>query len=39
MLLDAQEKQILENHLVGTVSSDLRELLQAAERQKTGGDV
>jgi putative exonuclease SbcCD C subunit len=33
MLLDAREKEILENHLVGTVSSHLRELLQAAEQQ------
>jgi hypothetical protein len=33
MLLDAREREILENHLVGTVSTHLRELLQAAEQQ------
>jgi hypothetical protein len=33
MLLNAREKEILENHLVGTVSNHIRELLQAAEQQ------
>jgi len=33
MLLDAQEREILENHLVGKVSTHLRELLHAAEEQ------
>jgi hypothetical protein len=33
MLLDAREREILENHLVGKVSSHLRELIQTAEAQ------
>jgi uncharacterized protein (TIGR02680 family) len=33
MLLDAREREILENHLVGEVSSHLHELLHAAEEQ------
>ena len=33
MLLDAREREILENHLVGNVSRHLRELLYAAEEQ------
>jgi hypothetical protein len=33
MLLDAREREILENHLVGKVSCHLRELLRAAEQQ------
>src|SRR3954465_8234175 len=33
MLLDARQREILENHLVGTVSGHLRELLQTAEEQ------
>ena len=33
MLLNAREREILENHLVGRVSSHLRELLHAAEEQ------
>ena len=33
MLLDAREREILENHLVGEVSSHLHELLKAAEEQ------
>ena len=33
MLLDARQREILENHLVGTVSSHLRELLHRAEEQ------
>ena len=33
MLFDARAREILENHLVGKVSSHLRELLHAAEEQ------
>src|SRR2546422_2128598 len=33
MLLDAREREILENHLIGNVSRHLRELLYAAEEQ------
>jgi hypothetical protein len=33
MLLDARTREILENHLVGKVSTHLRELLHAAEEQ------
>jgi hypothetical protein len=33
MLLDAREREILENHLVGKVSKHLRELLHTAEEQ------
>jgi SbcC/RAD50-like, Walker B motif len=33
MLLNAREKEILENHLVGSVSNHLRELLHGAEEQ------
>src|SRR5262249_3023592 len=33
LLVDAREREILENHLVGEVSSDLRELLNGAEEQ------
>ncbi len=33
MLLNAREKEILENHLVGNVSNHLRQLLHAAEDQ------
>jgi len=32
-LLDARQREILENHLIGSVSSHLRELLYAAEEQ------
>jgi hypothetical protein len=33
MLVDAREREILENHLIGKVSGQLRELLHAAEEQ------
>jgi hypothetical protein len=33
MLLNAREKEILENHLVGSVSNHLRQLLHGAEEQ------
>jgi uncharacterized coiled-coil DUF342 family protein len=33
LLVDAREKEILENHLTGKVSAHLRELLRAAEEQ------
>ena len=33
MLLDAREREVLENHLVGEVSTHLHDLLASAEQQ------